>query len=73
MLRSTCSVLCETADMGRPKRADAAGHCYHMLNRANLRATIFHKPADFEAFEKILDEALDQYEIDLFAYCLMVK
>ena len=57
--------------MGRPKRADAAGHCYHMLNRANLRATIFHKPADFEAFEKILDEALDQFEIDLFAYCLM--
>ncbi len=57
--------------MGRPKRSDAGGYCYHMLNRANLRATIFHKPADFDAFEKILDEALDQYEIDLFAYCLM--
>ncbi|MEQ1826407.1 MAG: transposase [Pirellula sp.] len=57
--------------MGRPKRADAAGHCYHMLNRANLRATIFHQPSDFEAFEKILDEALDRFEIDLFAYCLM--
>lgn len=23
--------------MGRPKRADAAGHCNHMLNRANRR------------------------------------
>ena len=29
--------------MGRPKRADAAGYCYHMLNRANRRETIFHK------------------------------
>jgi hypothetical protein len=34
--------------MGRPKGADAAGHCYHVLNRANLRATIFHKPEDVE-------------------------
>ncbi|WP_404307948.1 transposase [Neorhodopirellula lusitana] len=57
--------------MGRPKRADAAGHCYHMLNRANLRATIFKKESDYEAFEKIIDEALARYKIELFAYCLM--
>ena len=57
--------------MGRPKRADAAGHCYHMLNRSNLRATIFEKDADYEAFEKILDEALERFKIELFAYCLM--
>ena len=57
--------------MGRPKRADAAGHCYHMLNRANLRATIFQKEADYEAFEKIIDEAIERFEMDLFAYCLM--
>ena len=57
--------------VGRPKRADAAGHCYHMLNRANLRATIFEKDADYEAFEKILAEALERFKIELFAYCLM--
>jgi putative transposase len=57
--------------MGRPKRADAAAHCYHMLNRANLRATIFDKDADYEAFEKILDEALERFNVELFAYCLM--
>ncbi|MGI9445154.1 MAG: hypothetical protein ACR2N1_21965 [Rubripirellula sp.] len=38
--------------MRRSKRAGAAGHCYHMLNRANLRATIFEVDADYEAFEK---------------------
>ncbi len=42
-----------------------------MLNRANLRKTIFHKSAIFDTFEKILDDALDQFEIDRFAYCLM--
>ncbi|TWT67132.1 transposase [Allorhodopirellula solitaria] len=57
--------------MGRPKRADASGHCYHMLNRANLRATIFEKEADYEAFEKIIDEGIERFEIDLFAYCVM--
>ena len=57
--------------MGRPKRADAAGHCYHMLNRANLRATIFHKPGDYLAFEKLLAQAVEKFDIELFAYCLM--
>ncbi len=58
-------------DVGRPKRADAAGHCCHMLNRANLRATMFQKDAAYEAFEKILDEALEGFKIELFTYCLI--
>ena len=57
--------------MGRSKRADEAGAIYHMLNRANRRATIFSKNADFEAFERILAEALSLVPIRLFAYCLM--
>jgi putative transposase len=57
--------------MGRVKRADAAGAIYHMLNRANRRATIFEKNADYEAFERILVDAVAKFEIDLFSYCLM--
>lgn len=57
--------------MGRPKRADERGAIYHMLNRANRKATIFHKDADYEAFERIMAEALEQSELKLFAYCLM--
>ncbi|TWT83790.1 Transposase IS200 like protein [Planctomycetes bacterium CA13] len=57
--------------MGRPKRADAANHCYHMLNRANLRATIFHKEQDYDAFESVLVEAVQRFDIRLFSYCLM--
>ena len=42
-----------------------------MLNRVNLRATIFEKDADDEAFEQIMDEVLERFKIELFAYCLM--
>ena len=57
--------------MPRSPRADAAGRLYHALNRGNLRSTIFHKDADFAAFEKILREALDLYQVELFSYALM--
>jgi putative transposase len=57
--------------MGRPKRADEAGGIYHMLNRANLRDQIFHKLHDYEAFEKLLHQAIGKFDISLFSYCLM--
>ena len=57
--------------MGRIKRADEAGGIYHMLNRANRRATIFRKVADYEAFEQILAEAIERVELKLYCYCLM--
>ena len=57
--------------MPRPPRADEAGGLYHALNRGSLRATIFHKDADFEAFERILHEALQIHQVELYSYQLM--
>ncbi len=57
--------------MGRPKRADEAGGIYHALNRGNARATIFHKPEDYDAFERILAEGLQRYPCHILAYQLM--
>ena len=57
--------------MPRAPRADEAGGLYHALNRGNLRATIFHKPEDYIAFEKILHEALEIYKVELYSYLLM--
>jgi putative transposase len=57
--------------MPRALRADEAGGIYHALNRGNLRATIFHKPDDFAAFERILGEGLERHQIELYAYQLM--
>jgi putative transposase len=44
---------------------------YHALNRANARAEIFAKPGDYQAFEKVLSEAVAQAKMRLLAYCLM--
>ena len=57
--------------MGRPRRAADGGLVYHVLNRANARMTIFDKPEDYDAFERVLEEAVDRTETRLLAYCAM--
>ena len=44
---------------------------FHVLNRGNARARIFHKDADYEAFERILGEAKERYDMRLLTYFLM--
>lgn len=59
--------------MPRAPRIDVAGRCYHVLNRANARFRMFRKDGDFEAFERVLAEAVDRSAgaVELFAYCIM--
>ena len=57
--------------MGRPKRAAQAGYIYHVLNRANARMTIFETDEDYAAFERILSEAVERFEMRLLSYCVM--
>ena len=57
--------------MGRPKRVAKGGIVYHVLNRANARMTIFDKDADYEAFEKVLEEAVERSGMRLLSYCVM--
>ncbi len=57
--------------MPRAVRLIEAGTIYHVLNRGNARRALFAKDADFLAFLKLLDEALERYPVDLLAYCLM--
>ena len=54
--------------MGRPNRASEGGVVYHVLNRANARMTIFEKDRDYEAFEQIVEEAVQRYDMWLLAY-----
>ena len=51
--------------MGRPKRADDGGLIYHVLNRASVRMTIFQKDGDYEAFQRVLQEAVDRTRTQL--------
>ncbi len=41
------------------------------VNRRNTRQTTFRKEADYEAFERILGEGTQRYEIYLFSWQLM--
>jgi len=54
--------------MGRAPRADVAGGIYHALNRGDAGDDIFFEPQDFEAFERIVAEALAKFAVDLIAY-----
>jgi putative transposase len=57
--------------MGRALRADAGGLVYHVLNRANARLPLFEKDGDYEAFERVLAEAQQEYGTRVLAYCVM--
>ncbi len=54
--------------MPRPLRADVAGEIYHALNHGNAQQSVFKKDADDESFERVLDEGVSKYPVDLLAY-----
>ena len=57
--------------MPRAARVLVGNQVYHVLNRGNGRATVFHKPEDFQAFVGLIREAKERYPVKLIAYCLM--
>ena len=46
--------------MPRTARAAVGGLCYHVINRGNARGEVFHKPEDYAAFCRLLQEAADR-------------
>ncbi len=44
---------------------------FHALNRANARAQVFYEPEDYAAFEAILCEARERFDMRILSYCLM--
>jgi REP-associated tyrosine transposase len=57
--------------MPRTARAVEAGLIYHVLNRGNGRMRLFHKEQDYAAFERVLQEGMERYPVDLLTYCVM--
>ena len=57
--------------MPRRARAIEGGLAYHVLNRANARLPLFKKPADYSAFEQVLEEAFEREPLRILGYCLM--
>lgn len=57
--------------MPRPPRLIYADQCYHVLNRANRGAEIFHESSDYSAFLGLMARAQDRVELRILAVCLM--
>ena len=59
------------AGMPRPARASVGGICYHVINRGNARAEVFHKERDYEAFIGLIAAACRRLAMRVPGYCLM--
>ena len=57
--------------MPRTARASVGGLCYHVMNRGNRRATVFHKNDDYRAFLRLIPRANRRLPVRVLAYCLM--
>ncbi|TXT22071.1 MAG: Uncharacterized protein FD138_3771 [Planctomycetota bacterium] len=57
--------------MPRLKRICPTGEVFHVLNRAVARLTIFEKPADYDAFLRVLDETWQIVPLPIFAMAAM--
>ena len=53
--------------MPRPPRLLFADQCYHILNRANRKAQVFHEAPDYAAFLNLIAKAQLRIEIPIFA------
>lgn len=57
--------------MPRTARASVGGMCYHVLNRGNARAEVFHKEGDYAAFLDLMVEANERLPLRILGYVLM--
>ena len=57
--------------MARRKRIQEAHLIYHVMARGNGRMTIFEDDHDYRCFMTLLGEAMEDFEIECWNYCLM--
>src|SRR5436190_3585768 len=57
--------------MPRHARQTPGGYIYHALNRGTARLKLFRKSADYSAFLRVFDEALQRHPIRVLGYCVM--
>ena len=57
--------------MPRTARVAPGGMVFHVLNRGVPRMQLFEKAADYQAFEQVLRDTLDQSPMRICAYAVM--
>ncbi len=57
--------------MSRTARASVGSLCYHVINRGNARACVFHDSRDFHVFVSLMRHACVRIPMRIPAWCLM--
>lgn len=57
--------------MPRIPRGQLIGRAFHLLNRGNGRATVFHSDGDYSAFIRPLAMAKQRAHVRIAAFCVM--
>ena len=57
--------------MPRTVRRLVGGVCYHVVNRGNAQATVFHTDAHYHAFIELISKACSRIDMRVIAFCLM--
>src|SRR5271157_2914001 len=70
-VRTRWGVLDYGSAMPRTARVAPGGMVFHGLNRGVARMQLFEKAADYQAFEQVLRDTLDQSPMRICAYAVM--
>ncbi len=57
--------------MPRAARKAPGGQVYHVLNRSVGKRHLLGKDADFEAFQRVMIEALRRHPVRILSYCVL--
>jgi len=57
--------------MPRKPRAIFPGVCYHVINRGNNRADVFHRGGDYRHFLQLIEQAQERRPLAILGACLM--
>ena len=57
--------------MSRPLRIKYPNAWYHVMNRGRRGEKIFREKKDYSAFIDLLSELVEDYNVNIAAYCLM--
>ncbi len=57
--------------MARTARASKGGICYHVINRGNAKATVYHSDSDYRSFVTLIRKASERLPLRVLAFCLM--
>ncbi|MGH8104187.1 MAG: transposase [bacterium] len=68
LTRPLCAVI---GSVPRTARDSVGGLCYHLLNRGNRRARVFHSPGDYRDFVPLMGQACTRLPMRILAYCLI--